>query len=79
MKIIAEIVIGLKLLEKAKSFHGRLKLNNVYIDKGYRIKMNDYGIYNEVYRGHKKGTNSDINSVEKTPSGSSGKNFFVNF
>lgn len=41
-------------LQKAKSFHGRLKLNNIHIDKSFKIKMNDYGLYNDIYRGFKK-------------------------
>eukprot|EP00345_Euplotes_harpa_P008869 CAMPEP_0168351476 /NCGR_PEP_ID=MMETSP0213-20121227/21895_1 /TAXON_ID=151035 /ORGANISM="Euplotes harpa, Strain FSP1.4" /LENGTH=61 /DNA_ID=CAMNT_0008362337 /DNA_START=1 /DNA_END=182 /DNA_ORIENTATION=+ len=33
VKIIADIVISLRQLERVKSFHGRLKLNNIHIDK----------------------------------------------
>lgn len=71
-KIIAEIVISLKILEKMKSFHGRLKLNNVHIDKSLNVKLNDYGIYNEIYRGHRKTQPSELQS-NKTVSLSSGE------
>mmetsp|Transcript_4105 Transcript_4105/g.3865 ORF Transcript_4105/g.3865 Transcript_4105/m.3865 type:complete len:100 (-) Transcript_4105:7-306(-) len=43
------------------------------MDKKFKIKMNDYGIYNEIYRGLKKSASSDINSTSKTPSMSSNK------
>jgi hypothetical protein len=62
VKIIADLVISLKMLEKIKSFHGRLKLNNVHIDKSFKVKLNDYGIYNEIYRGHRKTQPSELTS-----------------
>ena len=64
------------MLEKIKSFHGRLKLNNVHIDKKLKVKLNDYGIYNEIYRGHRKTQPSELQS-NKTISLSSGKNKMV--
>lgn len=71
-KIISEIVVSLKMLEKIKSFHGRLKLNNVYVTKDFKVKLNDYGIYNDVYRGHKKSQNNSEPASNKTISLSSG-------
>jgi hypothetical protein len=68
VKIIAEIVISLKMLEKVKTFHGRLKLNNVHIDiteTGVKTILNDYGIYNDVYRGHKKRLKDLVLAVEE--------------
>lgn len=73
MKIIADIVISLKILEKNKLFHGRLKMNNVHMDKSYKTRLTDYGLYNDIYRGSKRlKTKSDVNST-KTVSLSSGK------
>jgi hypothetical protein len=58
------------VLEKAKTFHGRLKLNNVHMDKSYKIKLTDYGIYNDIYRGHKKiKMNVETNAHSSSASG----------
>lgn len=56
---------SLRTLEKAKSFHGRLKLNNIHVDineDNINLKLNDYGIYNDVYRGHRKIVKNDLAS-----------------
>lgn len=70
VKIIADIVISLRVLEKAKTFHGRLKLNNVHMDNSFKVKLNDYGIYNDIYRGHQKiKINAETNAHSSSASG----------
>ena len=43
-----------------------MKLNNIHIDpKSFKIVMNDYGLYNDIYRGFKTNTvntNTNIKS-----------------
>ena len=68
-------MISLRQLEKAKSFHGRLKLNNVHIDKSFKVKLNDYGIYNDIYRGSRKNrSKQDSGSSNLNTDSFNGKN-----
>lgn len=71
VKIVAQILMCLLKLQKVKSFHGRLKLNNIHIDKTFKIQMNDYGLYNDIYRGFKSShinkdkSEGDVTSIKK--------------
>lgn len=45
MKIIIQSLLGLHELHHQKKFHGNIKLENVFIDHNFNVKIGDYGMW----------------------------------